>query len=339
MSFFKRLAKLQSKVEFSGGNLKVGVYDDELSPNEPVMWLVGEITDIKSACSSADLSKEETMDIIENQGYEEEDKVLDVNIVNVNDQLYFNLPEKRKTMAAAVLFKNFLNYYNQNWGKNSSYWMPVRADFANYDLQQTFKRAVDEKGVFPEVSKLISGETTESEWNESYYNINNRENLNNKTPELIAGLREKGVTVDDNGLVSNTSLTIFKAALDEVSRKVFQGAAFDKLITNYLRIKIDGPNVNYYIPLKSLDSIFGSDNDFNAYLNEPEAKIFKKDNYQKMIDAEQNIRIVLDGYSIDSLKTYGQNVDQFFESIKQEFQSSNVANAMNKRLIKKNSSK
>lgn len=148
----KRLAKLQSTVDKYYNKIFVKVYDDELDDETPIMWLYAIIR---------------TTNRIPTAIY--------VTVVDFNDNLFFRLSESRRDRCALALFRAFINYYQEHYGRDSGNWLPVHADFVNYKLQEKFKQAV-EKGIFPPESLELSSFTTEDKWQqEEHYRMDPRE--------------------------------------------------------------------------------------------------------------------------------------------------------------------
>lgn len=332
MSFLNRYAKIQSKIDSNGNDLTVSVFDDEIGDGKPIMWLEGTF----STFSELGLDEETSSYIIEHEGYEADDRALIVDIINFDDKLYYSLPEKRQNMMSVVLLKNFLKYYNENYGKDSGYWMPVSADFANYDLQEKFKQEV-EKGTFPDVSKYLIGETSQSEWQNSYYNKNNRDDFNNITKELVGYLQEQGIVVNNETTVVNYSvlecINMCKNYLEESGNE-------DKAseFLSYVGIVINGSDAEYNLPFKNInipDSpvflLTSNGNNFVRYNENIDVNL--------LLSAEPNLRIALDGCQIIPMKQAVEHysLDEFFDVIKE--QAGLLTTANYKRLIKKNSSK
>ncbi|MNJ90040.1 hypothetical protein D3C87_76310 [compost metagenome] len=333
MSFFKRLAKLQCKVESSNSEIKVYVYDEEISGSKPIMWLDGDISDLEDLHH---LDDDTIMDIVEREGYEETDKILYVGIVNFDDSLFYKLPEKRQNMAGVVLFKNFLKYYKENFSKDSGYWMPVCADFANYELQEKFKAEVD-KGTFPPVSKLLLGETSAGEWSSSYYNKENRDYAQELTEQLIDTLKDKGVNFNSNNLVENSSLTNFFNLYDqEITIILEDNEILESFKTESMYVIIENGNVMYNLPLKNSQiegTIYFTISPGSQQVRYSAS--LDNDFIQNIVNAEQNLRIVFESMSISS--AVGNTIDDVINDAKEN--AGLLQTASIKRLKKNNSSK
>lgn len=337
MSFFERFAKLQSEVEYYGTSVNINVFDDEISDSRAIMWLQASIQYLEDLYH---ISEDEINNIIENKGYKKQDKVLYVDIVNFDDSLFYKLPQKRQNMIAVVLFKKFLNFYKENFGKDSGYWMPVCADFANYELQEKFKAEVD-KGTFPEVSKSLLGETSEEDWGSSYYNKDNRDVGNELLNQLIDNLNKQGVSFTSDNLIENFSLKTFAELYNQETSKMFKDN--DALSTFYdtaLTICIENGNVIYHLPFKNVtfrkSKYFTFDtSDFVSY------RYFSFNNTtasQNVVNAEQNLKIVFDSINISRFDDNSiSTIDEIINRAKEEIGVLQTASI--KRLKKNNSSK
>lgn len=300
MSFFKRLAKLQSKVDYNGRMLEINVYDDEVSSSSPIMWLRGEVAALEDL---EHLDDDEINNIVENEGYEETDEILYVEIIDFDDSTFYKLPEKRQNMASVVLLKNFLKFYKENFGKDSGYWMPVAADFANYELQEKFKAEVD-KGTFPEVSKVLLGETSEINWNWSYYNKENRDLGQELLNQLIDKLKDKGVTFNSNNLVENFSWNRFRELYNqELTIMLEDNELLDSFYSSMINVTIENGNVIYNLPLKNSNlqgTLYFTTNiersNVSRYINSEDSFI------QNLLSAEQNLKIVFESVDIVSIR-------------------------------------
>ncbi|MDF2533910.1 MAG: hypothetical protein K0R18_67 [Bacillales bacterium] len=174
----KRLAKLKTEVTSDEFSLRVLAFDDESEmPEEPVMWL-----DATLEYENEHPSYYESEEEIEYYNEQEHDKgklkSIYVSVIDFDNKLYFAMPEARQRACGSTLIKKFIRYYTQHYGKNTDNWVPVHASFANYDLQEQFKNAVD-AGIFPPQSKDMIMETTEENYRKQRtYNLDNRRLLN-----------------------------------------------------------------------------------------------------------------------------------------------------------------
>lgn len=187
MSFFDKFAKLQSSVDESGDAFTVNVFDDEVSTEKPAMWLKGYVDTVNDylygMANHAILEADD-----EDRLMDEFDYVVYVDIVNVDNSIYFELPENRKNTCATSLFKRFIKFYKENYSGQL-----VVANFQNFDLQEKFKLAA-EKGIFPKESLELIGETTKSDYdNDPKFNINNRETQHEALKVVIDTLQESGL--------------------------------------------------------------------------------------------------------------------------------------------------
>lgn len=228
----KRYAKLRSEIEASDTDIIIAVYDDELDADGPVMWL---------------------------QALLEDDGIY-VDIVNFNDELFFGLPESRQDKCALVLFKAFLDYYEEHYGQNSDNWLPVYANFANYKLQEKFKRAV-ERGIFPPESLELSNFTIETEWkNNNVWNIDLRKRTNEvmQLTQSIAKDPKRYFKLSvQNGWMVNVPITdVINAMNDLLDRYPILANDYDDLFES-VRGKIDNGNVYFRVPFADFGYLNG----------------------------------------------------------------------------------
>lgn len=321
--FFDKFAKLKSDVNTSGYGFKVVVYDDEVSMEKPVMWLDARLTDIdgfiehymestgmfdlddESGFAEIDYEEIDFKDVASNIGFEflyKFKKVVMIDIVNIDNNLYFNLPQNRQQTCATSLFKRFIKYYRENYNNELVY-----ADFENYDLQEKFKIAC-EKGIFPKESLKIIGETTyEQHSQDSQFNINNREKLFNVMSDMSTQLQDVGVNTEIDQfkifMEANNISTIINA-VETVSNSVTE--KYDKETLDSLLNSNYSPNFLYGI-IK---------NDGNVSFTFPLANsLFSKANCTYDISiAEFDIEYYESGtYLQDLVKRNGEKFQQFFD--------------------------
>ena len=158
-NLLERYAKLTSTVRSNNGTSHTVVVSDG---KNDIMWLEMYVKSQYKTLHS-----------------DERDSVLNVPQVNFDDSTFFALSESEQDTCALVLFKAFLKYYEANYGKNSGDWLPVSASFANYKLQEKFKKAVD-KGIFPPESLEISNFTSEEDYEADPGNNMNNRRLNHE---------------------------------------------------------------------------------------------------------------------------------------------------------------
>lgn len=303
MSFLERFAKLQSKVIDNDTNIRIEVYDDELDTKEPIMWLKAYIYEIYR---DKDYMSKELLDILKQLGV---DGVVHVEIVDFDDNLYFNLPENKQNVCATVLFKRFIKFYKEYLDG-----LPVIADFMNYELQEKFKTAI-ERGIFPEESLELSNFTNMENWEQhKRFNKKNREDkfkFKNLFPEYLAN---QGIALDNENLIINVPISQTVNAVKNALQQIENDYGISKNIADVVCVKMDGNDFKYTIPVEDMNFLIDY-YDFTYNINI--GNVIGKFSIGKIKDNEELFRTVFDGVITIVVPTVGvKNVDDFFAESK-----------------------
>lgn len=309
MGFLERYAKLQSRVIENDPNIRIEVYDDELDTKEPIMWLEAYIYEMYR---DKDNMSKEALDILEQLGI---DDFVHVEIVDFNDNLYFNLPENKQNACATVLFKRFIKFYKEYLDG-----LPVRADFMNYELQEKFKTAI-ERGIFPEESLELSNFTNMENWEQhKRFNKKNREDkfkFKKLFPEYLAN---QGITLDNENLIINVPISQTVNAVKNALQQIENDYGISKNIADVVRVKMDGNDFRYTVPVEDMNLINVYDFFYNINTGNITASIGNIIGgfpISKIKDNEELFRTVFDGARTIDVPNVGvKNIDDFFAESK-----------------------
>ncbi|MDF2533908.1 MAG: hypothetical protein K0R18_65 [Bacillales bacterium] len=283
MSIFERMAELKSDIlNATDRDLKVVVYDTEAKdPSKPVAWL--------------------------NANFQYEGNtpnLLYVDVIDFDDDALFSMPKNRKDMCGAVLLKKFMRYYRDNFGKDNKKdnpWLPVGANFINYEIQEKFDKLLD-SGMFPPQSNDHVQRTTKDQFNkELHYNKDNREMMHN----IKTNPGDYFTTLHiENNYSINDSLSEINSALEKFTKE-FPEAAENSYRFDILSGHIKDGNVYVMLPVND-ELPSDQETSFQYYKQEgnlffenaftlEDAKNFvgdNKENIKKSFDAVQTIQCI-----------------------------------------------
>lgn len=279
--FLEKFAKLTTDIEDNGGEFTINVYDDELDTTKPIMYLYG------MEINSEDLNP--------NSSYH--GVVVYVESINFDNELFFKLPQERQDKCGVVLLLRFNRFYKEQYEDCA-----IGAEFLNYELQEKFKKGI-ENGSYPEESLDFIKETTSEQWDkEKTYNLDNRKKLNdikNNPNEYFESLNLNF----ENGFFVNEPISNILNAFDE-SKTPVSPNLFGKI-----------QNGNVYITHELINDFYSIDtNSRFSYYNSTKKIVSPSSNMGELISqSENNMRIVFDNIQYYQIRNETYAPEEFYE--------------------------